>query len=327
MDNKKEFQISVADVIGEDIKTGARLFTARTLLNSSIKQDVSNKEIMGGYGSKLQYEYDYGKKISGELEDCQFKETFLAMVNDQNIKTQLEDFWVWEEKHIVENGKVTIDEEPVGNIVVENEDEYHELTAKNKVVTVPFADGTEVVCSYQTNTSVDTFDIDGEHFGRIIKVTYISRIFNKDGLYKIMQIEIPRFKLEGKAEINLTHDGASTSKLSGKALDYNGRYARVKVKRVDGKQAPIKNLVCTEQDITLKTGESLGLSFIGIRGGVYGNVAVSNSEIIFTSDKTGIATVDNTGKITYKGAGDTIITAKLKENDKVSDVIRVTCSA
>lgn len=326
MDNSKEFQISVADVVGEDIETGQTLFVARTLLNSSLKQDVQNKEIQGGYGSKLQYEYDYGKKLTGDIEDCQFKETYMAMVNGQQIRTELSDFWIWEEKHTVKDGKITIDEIPLGKVVVENEEEMLEVTPNNKEVAVPFKNDTEVICSYQYNTSVDTFDIDGEHFGKTIKVTYISRIFKKGGLFKVMQIEIPRFKLAGGFEINLSHDGASTSKLSGKALEYNGRYAKVKVKRVDGKQIPIQHLVSVEPEVNLNNTETETLSFIGIRGGLYGNIPISNSEINFISDDDSIATVDTNGVITYKSNGIANITASLKENTNVFDVIKVTCS-
>lgn len=332
MDNQNEFQTSVADVIGEDITTGARLFTLRTLVNSSIKEEVASKEIKGGYGSKLLYTFNYDKQITAELEEAQLKDTFIALLNGTEIATKMKDFWIWEEKQIVASGKITLNETPVGMVVVETDEAYYEIdSVGSKSVSVPFTDGTQITCSYRYNTSVETFNIDGDKFPKVIKVTYISKICTNNGVKKIMQITIPRFKLDGKFDMNLQHDGVSTSKMSGKAQDYQGTYATVMVKRVDGTSVPIQDIAVSEQDIALNsttaTSKILNNMTIGVRGEPYSNVYVPLSDLTLTSSAPGVAKINATTKaIEYVGAGTAIVTVALTDSPLVKDIISVTCT-
>lgn len=327
MNNEKEFLISVADAIGRDPVTNAVLFTGRTLLNSSIKESVSSKEIVGGNGSKLQYEYEYGKKLESDTEDCQFKEAFFALANGVDIINELDDFYV-KESLTVASGKVTVSQTPVGKVIIEKDDDLLEITPTSKDVTVAYADGTEVIATYQYNTSVDTITIDGDHFGRTIDLTLIAKICNKNGLFKELNIHIPKYKISGNIDLTLQHDGVSTTKLTGKALDDGtGRYAKIMIKKVDSTSIAYQQIACTDSEISMAVSGTHQLEIIGIRGGVYSNVPINVSDCTFTSSDATKASVSAAGLISGVAAGTANITIELKSDATKKDVVIVTVTA
>ncbi|WP_125154442.1 hypothetical protein [Clostridium rectalis] len=332
MDNTKEFLISVGDVMGFDITTNALLFDAQTLIKSDFKISSSNKEIKGGYGSLTQYQFDYDKKCEVEIEDSQVKEAFIALTNGVEITRELDNFYNKDEEHIIENGKVTLNDTPIsGEVFVKNADGEIILTktAIGNNLNIPeFKDGETVFCTYQVRESLDTITIDGNKFGKTIRLV-MSLKMSKQGHegYKEIEIEIPRFKITSNIELSLQHDGASTSKLSGKALAFGkGKYAKIKIRRVDKANEPIQKIF-TESEIILNPSEKAMLKIYGIRGGVYAPMIVDNSQVDLVLDNNKIAKITPSGEVEYLAEGKSMLTVKLKDNENVKTFSQVICNA
>ncbi|HDK7314285.1 TPA: hypothetical protein PTV97_003424 [Clostridium botulinum] len=332
MDNTKEFVVSVGNVMGFDIDTDALLFDAQTLIKSDIKQTASSKMINGGYGSLDQFEFSYNKKLEIDVEDSQFREAFFALCNGTEIKKELETFFNRNEEQEVANGEITLKNEPInGEVFVMSEDGETILTktAIGKVVKVPeFKNGEITSCTYQVKESVDTITIDGSKYGKTIKLV-ISFIMSRQGYegYKEVEVVIPRYKINSNMDINLTHDGVSTSKLSGKAMAYGkSQYAKIKIRRVDKKDEPIQRL-WTETDIILNSGEKITPKVFAERGGTYAPMSLDSSLYTLSSDKASVAKVSSSGEIEYVGAGNAMITIKLKSNEHIFTFAQITCNA
>jgi hypothetical protein len=326
--NEKNFLVSVADVVAKDIKTKDILFVGKTLINDSITESVSSQEVNGGFGNGLQYEYSYGKKLELSIEDCKFEPTFIALNNGVQIVTETNDFYAHGETVTLTNGTGTLANTPIGKV-------YAELEDGTNIVVTPTGDsitiGTtnqDVVVTYQYSTSVDTISIDADKYAGSIEITLIGKIFNDAGLSKELNIYVPKFKITGNMDLSFTAEGVMTSKLDGKALATNtGNYAKILLKSVNGNSVPVTQIACTDAELTFTSSESKTLEVIGIRGGVYSNIVMSNAnDLNFTSSTPATATVDTTGKVTYVAAGNTEISISLKTNPAIKDIVNITCS-
>lgn len=332
MNNSKEFAVSVADCLGFDPDTDELLFKAKTLISSSLKQSVSNKEVTGGYGAAIQYEYNYGKKIEADVEDCQLKEAFLALANGVPIVTDLEDFYAYDEEIIIMGGKGTLQNTPIAKVFVESEDgtTITTITPVGKDISIAVPDKTVVYCSYQYNTSLDSISIDAEHYGKTIKLVLIAKVFRQEGLYKELQITIPKYKIKGEMNFDFKDDGVSTTKLSGIALSYgHGQYAKIQLKRVDGNSAPVQQIAVIDSEVALNstTANSKLINTVGIRGGMYSNVNVDLTDLTLTSSDIAVAKINSTTKsIEYVGAGHAIITVTMTSDPTIKDIVSVTCT-
>lgn len=325
--NEKQFLVSVADVVAKNITTKDILFVGKTIINDSIKQSVSSKEINGGFGNALQYEFNYNKQLALSIEDCKFEPVFVALNNGVNIEAELRDFYSNNERVILTNGSGTLAQTPVGKIYIELPDGTNQvISAIGKNITVGTVTG-EALCTYQYNTSVDTISIDADKYAGAIEITLIAKVFNKKGLSKEINILVPEFKISGNMDLDFTSEGVMSSKLEGKALaDNKNNYAKIMMKAVNENIVPVIQIASTDVEIALSSGETKQLEIIGIRGGVYGNVKVDASDLTFTSSVPATASVSASGLVTWAAAGDAIITVVLKSNATVKDIINVSCS-
>lgn len=326
--NEKNFLVSVADVVARDIKTKDILFVGKTLINDSIKETVSSKEVNGGFGSALQYEYSYAKKLELSIEDCKFEPTFIALNNGVQIITENSDFYANGETVTLVNGVGTLANTPIGKVYVELSDGTNQIIAPvGDTITIGTINE-DVVATYQYNTSVESISIDADKYASSIEITLIGKIFNDAGLSKELNIVVPKFKITGNMDLSFTAEGVMTSKLDGKALATNtGNYAKILLKSVDGVSIPVTMIACTDASLTLAVGATKTLEIIGIRGGVYGNIKMANvADLNFVSDTPATATVSTAGLVTNVAAGAAIITISLKTNANIKDVINVTCS-
>ncbi len=328
--NEKNFVVSVCDAIGKDATTKEILFVGKTLINSALKETIQSKEITGGFGAGFQYEFSYGKKLECDIEDCKFEPTFLALNNGVLITSETNNYFSHNEVVTLTSGTGALAQTPIGKIYVEMPDGTNQIvdTSNAKPITIG-SDTIDIVCTYQYSTTVDTISIDSDKYPSSIELTLISKVFNANGQSKELQIFIPKYKISGSMDLSFTEDGVSSSKLSGKALATNtNNYAKIMMKTLGSNSVPVTQIACTTAEVTLANAATETLEVIGIRGGVYGNVLMSNADLTFTSSAVGVATVgEHTGLITWIGAGDTIITIKLTSDDIILDIVNVTCNA
>ena len=328
--NEKNFVVSVCDAIGKNPITGDILFVGKTLINSALKETIQSKEITGGFGAGLQYEFSYGKKLECDIEDCKFEPTFLALNNGVLITSETQNYFSHNEVVTLTNGVGNLAQTPIGKIYVEMPDGTNQIVDTNNLKPITIGTATiDIVCTYQYSTTVDTISIDSDKYPSSIELTLISKVFNANGQSKELQIFIPKYKISGSMDLSFTQDGVSSSKLSGKALATNtNNYAKIMMKTLGTNSVPVIQIACTTAEVTLANAATDTLEVIGIRGGVYGNVLMSNALLDFTSSAAGVVTAGlHTGLLTWAGAGVATITIALTSDNTIIDVVNVTCNA
>lgn len=324
--NTNQFLVSVADVIIRDTMADQIVAKGKTLINSSIKQAVSNKEIRGGFGNALLYDYSYGKMLDITIEDAKMDEAYIAMNNGTTIVTEARKHYILDEVVTLTGGQGVLAQTPVGTIYVQKPDNTIVTvtpTGKNFDMTGFGLTGTEQVkVTYRENAIVDSITIDATRYPKTYELTMIAKMFTKDGQNAEVQIIIPRFKPSGNFELSFTAEGVSTSKLEGKALaDENSEYATYNVKYLLGNASQMTALAAVPGEVNLTTGQTAQLTVYGIQGGAKANIVNPDGTTYATSDAA-VVTVNATGLITYVGAGNAVVTVT---NGSLKDYVVVDC--
>jgi len=331
MQNNKEFAVSVADAIIRDIRTKQIVMIGKAFVDTGLKQAVQNKEVRGGFGNALQYEFSYNKVVSCEIQSANFKEEYIAMNNGVPIVNEMAEYWNYSEAHKIKSQKITLKEEPVAgtNVYVELPNSTIETVVpvgKTITLTTPVQDDEEILCTYRVKNVIDTITIDTSHYPIAYELTLIAKVFDKTGQTKEMQIEIPEWKVEGNFDLNLKADDVVVPKIAGKALDHNGKYAMVHMKRVDGQEIPIQQIAVTEPEVEIVKGEKYIPQVIGIRGGVYGNVQVPLDRLDIKSSDALKVKVGTDNVLEGLAAGTSKITVALKDDPSKKDIIEAECT-
>jgi hypothetical protein len=305
----------------------------KKLINSSLKQSISSKEVTGGDGAMLQYEYVYGKKLEASIEDCRFDETYIALQNGTTISTALQDFYIFDEIVTLAAGAGSVAQTPTSKIYVEKPDNtIVTVTPTAKAFTVSGLTTEKVKVSYRYQDTIDSITINADDFPKSYELTMFTKICDKNGVKANVQIIIPQFKLSGSLDISLTQDGVSTSKMDGKALaaddDATGKqyYAKVLIKPVTGSAVVLTGIAVTPPSATLDVsdGDTLQLEVIGIQGGIKANINNPSGTTFASSDATKATVGETTGLVTAVAAGTTIITAT---NGSFTDEVNITVQA
>lgn len=322
---KKLFAVSVADALLLDPKTDNLLVKGKALLSSSMEQTIQEQEVYAGRGSQLQTVYNYQKVVAFQLEAADFNPTYLALQTGSEIKNKLSKYYTEETVEFDANGKGTLKKVPIGNVYVEMDAGNQTIVPNDKEITIPtLADKTAMVV-YQYETLVDEMVIPANSFPKACKLVLTSGLFDEDGdhAYEV-QIEVPRYKLDGAMSLSLTHDGTSQSTLNGKSLvDDKSNYAYIKYLPMGDQKVEISMLASNPSEVVLDsaiTNDSEQVTVYGIRGGGYGNIVMDNTKLTFTSDDPTIATVDTKGKITAVSVGNTTVRVTDGKYKEVIDV-------
>lgn len=226
----KRYAISTGTVMAYDTGCAGEqlMFVGTTLMNTSISQAVQSTQIYGGKGSRLLFEMDYQKEITLSIEDATFEPQYLALQNGAKIANELGVVYHNETVKFDETGKATLKAEPTGNVQVETQTgDFIPVIAEGAEITVPELAGEETQAVYvQGDVTAKTLKLDASSFPKAFKLVLLVDLFDEHkNKVEELQITIPKFKPDGQFELSLTHDGAATSSMNGKALDDNGIYA------------------------------------------------------------------------------------------------------
>lgn len=314
----KRFLVSVADAVamqGDNI-----IFTAKTLLNSSISLDVQSTEIAGGKGNSLQAAFFHSPRFNLTLEDTQFRLEYLAL-NTGGTITQ--GGTIWDNEEVVLSGKTgTLQGIPAvvneGKIFVyvEYQDVNYALPVQMAgsaytfdVSSTPIEANSTICVSYlNRNANARELIIPANFIPDRVRIFLNADLFGDttgEGVVGRIQIEIPLAQLTGSQEISMTADGYSTTPLNAMALAYNdsaavgcsssAMYAKVtelilNTSWTDG----VIGLTIEQGDFELAAGESKTLRVWALKGS--SSFLVDNSKLTFASSKQNVATVGaNTG--------------------------------
>ena len=161
----------------------------------------------------------------------------------------------------------------------------------------------------------------------VAKVVLRVHTLTQDGETGYLEITIPRLKVEGAINLNLTSDGVSTFGLAGMAQEVSDEcgssyYADAKFYSDTTTDVAITGLAAVPNSYTLSLAgvKTATANILGLRNEPYSNVPIANSAITFQSAAGQTATVVN-GLITGVAKGNTTITATYQG---LTEIISVT---
>lgn len=325
-ERSKDFLVSTADVAF--IVNGMLAFTGTTSLNTSISVSMEDQEITGGKGNKTLYKYKYGRKLAPSIEMAEWNLAYIAANVGSTVFEGLKDVFAVAECVTLTNGVGTLKKTPVGKVFVEKADgSTVEITPVSSTITVGNVNGT-VLATYQYSTNVKRVTIDAEStpfVGRLVMSA--DKHNNKKGKVGEVQIEVPSFQLNGTFDISLEASGTTTTKLEGDALAVDGAscsdgsvYAYIsEIPSVESTVA-VNDLAVTPAVIEIAVNEEKKLNIIGIKGGLYSNVAIDAKDCVISSDASETATVSD-GVVKGVKEGTTYINVTYGD---AKDVVKVT---
>lgn len=331
----KDFVVSTADFLF--YHNGKLACQGTTNLSASLTASMEKKDINAGKGNKLIFTYMYGRKIEIALETANWDMSYLAAQTGSEVFVGLSDVYKQGECVVLTAGIGTLSTVPVASttVVVELPNGlFVEVTPTSATIDLTsYGLTTETVkATYKYNTTVKSVTIDADTTPLVgTLILNAEKYNNKVGKIADLQIEVPSYQMDGAFELSMTADGVASTKLNGTALAVDGTsckdgstYAYIKELPTVTTVYPVAEIAATPATASIVVGGTKDISVVGIRGGLYSNVALSNADCTFTSATPAVATVSTGGVVTGVTAGTSVITV---EYNGVTDTINVTVTA
>ena len=311
-----EFLVSVADVILRDPTTGNALAYGKANISSAITLSMQSADVRAGINNPLLYSYYHTREMSVKVEQATFDETILALNVGATVSVGAVNVLQTDCLTLSASGSGTITLTPVGNVsVILPSGAIETVTPSTKDITVSSGASALVTAIYVTSKSADQITIESTEPPSIVDLTLIAEIRASDQttVKKYLQVNIPRFQVAGNYTLNLAANGVSNQALEGKALVSSATdcttgdsYAKVTYIPVTSstEYSSIAVIPSTTTWVN-STAQSVQLSVLGIRGGVYANqnITTSCSFVLSGSFGAGMAVGAATGLISTSASG------------------------
>ena len=296
--------------------------TGTVNLNTSIEISMQEQNINAGKGNKLVYSYKYGREMNITLEAANWDLRYLAVNLGKDINIQLDDAYDIYKCVTINDGIGVLPNTPIGNVDVE-------ISADNAINVIPegnvidlkpygIESGT-VNVTYKFKELSQSIVIDAETSPKVYKLVMTAdKHNNKLGKVGTVEIEVPSFQPSGNFNIEFTPDGVSSTSIEGKALAVEGDtcdsgnavYAYVRERSDEEYKIIVSEIAGTPGTIELDSNDktkTITISVIGMKGAMYSNIELDNSDCNFVSENTNIATVDEDGIVMPVATGTTKI--------------------
>lgn len=328
MNNDEMFITSTADVIFRNPRTKDIMFIAQTLMDSTLKQTIKNKEVRGGYLNPIQWEYSYDKTLEAVFKDCAFKLEYWAIQNGTKIQSVIKECFQLKEKVTIKNGKGTLKHDPIDpriHVLYSNGD-VEKVVAVGKEIEVKRIVEGEVRVTYVIKELSDNMEVSAESLPEIYDVTLVAKYNKKNGERGEIQINIPQFKIKGNFTIELKADGVCAPTIEGKAMaDSFQNYAYVTRRRENYIETmSFETIVPSPSVVKLAQGETKGYQIIGVQGSSYENMPITADMVEIKSEDEKIAKVNGT-EVTFVSGGKTNIVISLKNDKALQTSVYVIC--
>lgn len=240
MANTKAF---LANVMNAYVYSGDQLlFTSKALTDSSISIGVTAEEVRGGKGNKLIGRFFHDSTFSLELQDALFNLDYIAKNVGASISAQESGILAEEQVTATGSGALTVtgvpqaffDKGKIGWISEMGEDTWSKFSftgdtssATNVVIgTTPIVQGTAYCVKYMKQSALEEVivpaDIVPDEVTVILKGDLYKASKGNDvstsSIIGHIEIEVPRFQLNGSMDIALNSSGASQIPFAGNAL-------------------------------------------------------------------------------------------------------------
>jgi hypothetical protein len=345
----KKFLTSVADVFGYDLDDNL-LFTAKTLLDSSIEVSLGSAPVRGGRGNQLQYIYYHTAEMKFNLTEAQWNLELLGATvgttfDSGNYYAQ-ETINVAASSGSVSGCPIAFSGTTVYGWATSPLGVTQRVTFDPNIgsfaVTGAETSGAWCVRYYEANlSSGKAITVTASMIPKVIKLVMETQLNSADvttNKIGIVQIIIPRAQLSGAFTISMKADGVANTPLTGMALSYSPGQNTVDACAVDNYYAKIVEVIDDSNwydelstlsvsggdfDISVGQTETLvvyGVPYIG------SSFKLVNSLLDFTSSATGSATVGlHTGLVTGVATpGSAVITVQVSASSGIHGHCTVT---
>ena len=347
----RKFLTSVADVYAYDASDNL-LFSAKTLLDSSIDVKVGSSEVRGGRGNSLLYVYYHTGAMSVALTDAQFNLGFLGETVGSSVATG-NDVYVEETVTLNSSKQGTVAKTPLalpnsgaiyGWLTLPGGD-IEKVTFSGSTFTSADGSNGDVCCIryYANDAASRSITIPANILPSSVRLVMEASLNSGDqaGANKIgvLQVLVPRAQLSGAFTISLKSDGVSNTPLSAMALaDTTLTSAACSNVPVYAKLTEILDSVNWYDDVTALAidGGDFGLTHSATSTlkvwAIKGNSTDAPflapvADLTFTSGTTATATVGlHTGVVTTVATGTTLLKAVITAKTAVEASCTLTVS-
>lgn len=249
----------LANVMDAYVYTGDQLlFTSKALTDSSISIGVTAEEIRGGKGNRLIGRYFHDSSFGLTLQDALFELGYIAHNVGSQVISGTGGMLTEEQVVATGAGTLTVAGTPydflslgtIGWIASPGSDAWSTFTFTGKNASdVTLADGSAIVSGdtycvkYMSEAACDEVIISADFVPDEVSVVLKGDLYkaskgndvSTSSIIGHIEVDVPRFQLEGSMDISLSSSGAAQIPFSGQALvtmdescEGNGYYAVVK---------------------------------------------------------------------------------------------------
>lgn len=318
---------------------GLLRFDSTTMLDTTLTQAVEQLLIRGGYGNKVLSAINHTSSLELAFTDTQW--SLEAMGLNTGVDSSIGGKILASETVTITNNTATLVGTP---IAVVGSSVYAYTTYQGTYLNLNVTGQTITTTNIPTGTILCVKYLIAEQWASKIVIpsnivpeigdVYLTaQLFgDSDGRGAIgsVTINIPSFKFNGTQDISMTADGASTTALSGIALESQGTGCGEGVYAIITETLFATSDYSTVVELAIE-GNDFGLTVPNTKTlqvwGKMNNVlqVIPNSAITFTSSEGAKATVGGTtGIVTAVSAGASQITATITANTSVSTQVTVT---
>lgn len=249
----------LANVMDAYVYAGDQLlFTSKALTDSSISIGITAEEVRGGKGNKLIGRYFHDSSFGLTLQDALFELGYIAHNVGSQVVSGTSGMLTEEQITATGSGALTVGGTPydflslgtIGWIAKPGSDEWSTFTFSGSSATgVTLADGSAIVngdtycVKYMSEAPCDEVVISADFVPDEVSVVLKGDLYkaskgndvSTSSIIGHIEVDVPRFQLEGSMDISLSSSGAAQIPFSGQALvtmeescEGGGYYAVVK---------------------------------------------------------------------------------------------------
>jgi hypothetical protein len=293
-----EFLVSVANAVLRDPTTGNALAYGTTNITSAFTLTTAATEVRGGVNNPLLYTYIHDRALEVKIESATFDKTVLGLNVGQLVQTGTVNVTQTDCIVLSASGSGLITLTPVGNVTVFLDNgTVQTLTPAVKTITASNAANQKVTAVYITSVSADQITVATVTPPSVVDLTLLAEVRSNTGaITQYLQINVPRFQVDGNYTLSLTSNGVSNQALNGKALtstnsdctsgDYYAKVTWIPVSSTSG-YSSIASIPSTIVFSAANVPASQQITVLGIRGGLYANANITTSCSFVKSGSSG----------------------------------------
>jgi hypothetical protein len=282
-----KFLVSVADAIMRDPNTGNALAYGIANLNSGLTISTSETQVRGGINNPLLYTYIHDRQVEVSIEQPTFDKNILAFNAGQSIINGAVNVTQTDCLVLSASGSGTLTATPIGDVsVILPDDTIEVVTPATLNITTSGGANQRVTAVYITSVTADQITIETTTPPSVVDLTLIAEVRDNTGvIVEKLQINIPRFQVDGNYTLSMTSNGVSSQTINGKSLavasadcttgEYYAKATWVPV----SSSVSYSSIAAIPSTITFAVGSTLQnqqISVLGIRGGTYANVNITD---------------------------------------------------